>query len=623
MFSRILSSVRSRTHGTIRKARPAQHGPRTLLVEQVEDRRLMSVFGALNDAIIIDPVFELPRAEGSISYDPVARRVTVEGTEQHADRLSIGLDTRGTASIGDDILHISLANINSPLYRSFNAFEVTDIVFSGYAGDDFVDNKSFARLRANAGDGKDTILGGFADDVLLGGAGDDYIDGRRGGDMIWGEAGMDALFGDDGIDMILGGADNDWIHGGGGADSLYGEGGDDWLFGGAATDTLTDNIGTNKKFADYSTNTSTILGYYRFDWFDKNLQDPDLRSAIRYAYRDNFLMRDDVLGLFKHVGADNCVMASEIADLKDLLSTQLTVPVDVRFFIGKIANGDRANGWYQGQALGNLVAGAHRDHLDKLVDKWMKGGDLPAINDPSASYQRVSGQLFVGGATYDDIDQGATSDCYFLAALGEVAQHKNSTIQNMFVNNGDGTFGVRFFKGTSQFWVTVNSFLPVDNGDQGAQFAGWGGGTFTNMANELWVALAEKAYAQLNESGWIGQDGTNSYTGIEFGLSSKAFGHISSRSGSNRTLSSSLTTKYYLLSDISKGKAITVATKDSGVDANVVANHAYQLVGFDAVTETFELYNPHGANGSRPVRLFFSFGDLVRNCSYWTYVSLG
>ena len=140
------------------------------------------------------------------------------------------------------------------------------------------------------------------------------------------------------------------------------------------------------------------------------------------------------------------------------------------------------------------------------------------------------------------------------------------------------------------------------------------------------VALAEKAYAQLNESGWIGQDGVNSYPGIEFGWPASAFSHLSGKSASNRSFSMYLYTdamvKSILLNDISGGKAIVVATKDGGTDADVVGNHAYQLVGYNSSTDRFELYNPHGANGSRPVRLFLTFAQLKKNCTQWTAVTL-
>ena len=52
----------------------------------------------------------------------------------------------------------------------------------------------------------------------------------------------------------------------------------------------------------------------------------------------------------------------------------------------------------------------------------------------------------------------------------------------------------------------------------GAIYAGVGGGSYTNSGNELWIALAEKAYAQWNETGKEGRSpAQNSYSSIEGG----------------------------------------------------------------------------------------------------------
>src|SRR5207244_740076 len=152
------------------------------------------------------------------------------------------------------------------------------------------------------------------------------------------------------------------------------------------------------------------------------------------------------------------------------------------------------------------------------------GGDLPDLGCASAQYRQVSGSLFVNGPTYNDITQGGIADCYFMSALGEVAKHSPSTIYNMFADNGDGTYTVRFFHGSTPAYVTVNRELP-ESGNY-AIFAGWGGGMYNSSSNELWVALAEKAYAQLDESGWIGQDGNNAYHGIDYGWPASAFNQL-------------------------------------------------------------------------------------------------
>ena len=72
---------------------------------------------------------------------------------------------------------------------------------------------------------------------------------------------------------------------------------------------------------------------------------------------------------------------------------------------------------------------------------------------------------------------------------------------------------MRLFKDGHAEYVTVDKRLPV-NADGKFVFANNGRGTASDPTNELWVALAEKAYAQFNESGWTGQDGTNSYNGL-------------------------------------------------------------------------------------------------------------
>ena len=39
-------------------------------------------------------------------------------------------------------------------------------------------------------------------------------------------------------------------------------------------------------------------------------------------------------------------------------------------------------------------------------------------------------------------------DCYFISALGTLADSNPAAVQNMFINNGDGTYTVRFYTGT-------------------------------------------------------------------------------------------------------------------------------------------------------------------------------
>ena len=106
----------------------------------------------------------------------------------------------------------------------------------------------------------------------------------------------------------------------------------------------------------------------------------------------------------------------------------------------------------------------------------------------------------------------------------------------MFINNGDGTYTVRFYTGTygtiynstdgsisagfsnnaaTADYVTVNCMLPTST--TGILVYADYGASYNNTANSLWIPLAEKAYAQWNQTGKEGRDGTNAYASIQGG----------------------------------------------------------------------------------------------------------
>src|SRR5262245_57985878 len=101
----------------------------------------------------------------------------------------------------------------------------------------------------------------------------------------------------------------------------------------------------------------------------------------------------------------------------------------------------------------------------------------------------------------------------------------------MFIANGDGTYMVRFYDHGTPHYVTVDSQLPVYGGGYLA-FANMGGQA-SDTSNVLWVALAEKAYVQMNEAGWLRSatmgGGLNSYQAIAGGWFSAAASQIANR----------------------------------------------------------------------------------------------
>jgi hypothetical protein len=306
------------------------------------------------------------------------------------------------------------------------------------------------------------------------------------------------------------------------------------------------------------------------------------------------------------------VSAAELHDLNALVRPdwtaangvpQFKMSEAVRTLSGKVVGDDPANRSYQGAPLGDLSAGSGADQLNKLVGKWFLGLDRPKIASDTA-YRLLDGPLFRNGPVNGDVAQGRVNDCYFLAALAELAIDRPQALQDMFTDNGDGTYTVRFFNNGVADYVTVDRLLPTDATGRRA-YAGFG----TVPNTELWVALAEKAYAQLNASGWIGQDGTNTYAGIADGYGDLALEQITGQAaGFTRIIVSS---SDQLAAAVAAHRPTILNSRPSPGNG-VVANHAYAVLGFNAATQTFSLYNPQGSS------IQLTWTQIVQSFSgYW------
>lgn len=384
------------------------------------------------------------------------------------------------------------------------------------------------------------------------------------------------------------------------------------------------------------TGASTNYSLNLYDWFDQNIQDAALRSAARSRFADSKLDRNDTIAIFKDAEDGSVVDATELTDLRKLVSNAayLAMSDDVRVLSNKIANGDVANASYQGTSLGNLYAGSSATQMENLIGKWFLGSDRPIASDGATTYtyRLASGSLFQNGISYQDVSQGAVGDCYFLAGLAATAFRSSSTIQNMFIDNGDNTYTVRFFKsdGTKDY-VTVDKYLPtlpdinsnyVDGGN--LPFAKIGG-RHDSSNTELWVALAEKAYAQLNESGWIGQDNTNSYQGISGGSLVHTFEQITGR---NTSYGSPDFTS--MVNAFNAGQLVGVSSKGDGqVASNIVPGHQYVLTNYNSSTQKFTLFNPWGINGGtdpsngqfKPGSVELSWSEITASFAEWEYTT--
>src|SRR5207248_1568808 len=138
---------------------------------------------------------------------------------------------------------------------------------------------------------------------------------------------------------------------------------------------------------------------------------------------------------------------------------------------------------------------------------------------------------------------------------------------------------------------------------------------YEDTANELWVALAEKAYAQFNESGWLGLDGTNSYNGIGgaidpddnySGLNGEFSADALNRLTGSGTSGGSTGGSTYadVKAAFNAGKAVVFSSRLDPVSDDVVAGpHGYMMTGYDGTHHTITLRNPWGDGYDQPAEV--------------------
>jgi hypothetical protein len=215
--------------------------------------------------------------------------------------------------------------------------------------------------------------------------------------------------------------------------------------------------------------------------------------------------------------------------------------------------------------------------------------DHPAAG---AAYSPVSGTLFgPGGPSYLDVRQGNVGDCWLLASLAEVAARAPADIYSMFtyvgttVENGAvvGVYNVRLFDNTgAPHYIMVDTELPA------------GGNLYDHPVNGvLWVALAEKAYAQANGLGFVTTShmGSDSYSALDDGSPAWALRAITGKPPSAFYIDPT-----NLAAAWNAGKLICL-TATTPSSPYIVGHHIYAVVGYDpSSSQSFKVFNPWGTN---------------------------
>jgi hypothetical protein len=320
--------------------------------------------------------------------------------------------------------------------------------------------------------------------------------------------------------------------------------------------------------------------------------------------------------------------ASQFADLKTItanLNNGLTASAYQTYTLGALVNGNAANAYWTGgsttaSTLGNLKVGSTVTQLTQLTGKWLLGTDLPSSSvtmSPTKltfQYQTNSNSLFgASGPSVNDINQGYLGDCYLLSTLAEVASQHASAITSMITNNGNNTYGVRFYVNGQAQYVTVSNTLAA-------------GGNLFNSGTNIWGSIVEQGYAQLqaggNVTGNTRAGSTNSFTSIGnggypayaleeitgasaitsfYGNGSSWTGYVQNASmnyissTSNISSSSLLST---LVSDLAAGDDLILSSYTNATDSagktTLVASHAMSIYGYNSKTGNLQIRNPWG-----------------------------
>ncbi len=340
-----------------------------------------------------------------------------------------------------------------------------------------------------------------------------------------------------------------------------------------------------------------------------SFQDATLGKLVASLDADGSLGRSDIMQIFTSVEGGSAISAADFADLKTIVanSTYYAMPDYVKVLTSDVVSGNAANATYLGASLGNLAAGSSSAQLTKLVGKWFLGADLPTLPSSSLAYATASGSLFPVAPSHHDEYQGELGDCYFISSLGMIADSNPQAIANMFVSNGDGTYTVRFYTNANVAdYVTVNSKLVVFAGSNTLAYSDFYESAASSSLS-MWIPLAEKAYAQWNQTGKEGRDGTNTYSSIEGGWMSDVCQQVLGHSASSYSVTAS--TQQTMISALATHKAVTIGTinssaSDDSLPGGLFGSHAYGVIGYTASTGLFTLYNPWGTN--QPQQLSWS-----------------
>ena len=372
-------------------------------------------------------------------------------------------------------------------------------------------------------------------------------------------------------------------------------------------------------------------------WIDE-IQTDKIKSSLTVAITDNKISFTEMLNILTD-SANSGLSTVEFQDLQKIYVADVFESEYLKYLMHSSLTDNPSNYYFWGGATSvnnvtslNTEAPLSENDANKLIGKWFLGTDLPMpisggdtatgqAADGIYAYNTSSGSLFVDGISYTDVNQGYAGTCYAIAAFLAAARTNPSIIENMFIENPNGTYGVKFYFDGEPVYTTINNELPVTySGSQQIVFAG---NSSKNLNGETWVTQLEKAYAQVNsqvnlkdQSNWNDSPTLrNSYQFMEGGLAyplkqmtNLSFDYFTCKnwyfgeSNSHKYSSNFSDLKSDVIKALNDGGIGWIAFWGNSYNADgkqeAVGGHAFALQSYDSATDTFLIENPWGGPGS-------------------------
>ncbi|MCU0516036.1 MAG: C2 family cysteine protease [Oscillatoria sp. Prado101] len=356
-----------------------------------------------------------------------------------------------------------------------------------------------------------------------------------------------------------------------------------------------------------------------------SLEDEQVRTDALTLSVDGQLSRNDMLQIFDRSTDNDIVTKAELQDFKALVQNQkqFYLPPYVAFISEQVVQ--------DACQIANSLGTVKTAPFKEIVDRWFRGIVQPynpsyTATDGSGNsrifnleLQRLTGQLYGSSNSpqISQVSQNQFADSFLIAAVGATFRpvagnnpgKSSQAIAGAIFDNGDGTYGVRFYENGAEQWVTVNQDVAVYAGEiYGA--ADKNLEVPSNPNNRpIWITLLEKAYAAWQQ--WQQGDATNGYKLISRGGDvSEALSQLTSRKaevfkdGDNRATGTFADLTFERINQaFDEGRFVAASTDRESAASSaglILANHPYAVTDVyvtDSNAERIVVFNPWGVDG--------------------------